>query len=33
MGQVSVKDGLEAYKVKAENLGITQVIEELNTVK
>lgn len=33
MGQVSVEDGLAAYKAKAENLGIAQVIEELNAVQ
>lgn len=33
MGQVSVEDGLAAYKAKAENLGIAQVIEELNATK
>lgn len=33
MGQISIKDGLAQYKVSAENLGIAQVIEELNAAQ
>lgn len=30
MGQISIEDGLASYTAKVENLGIAQVIEELN---
>ncbi len=33
MGQIAVEDGLAQYKVKADNLGIAQVVEELNAAQ
>ena len=33
MGQTTLEDGLAAYKAKVENLGMSQVLEELNATK